>query len=72
LPATQTVKNLLCICLLLLLAACGSKTEKKTNVTVNGKAYSDSVVVDSAGNRVEVSGDGKVTVSGSGNTVEIK
>jgi hypothetical protein len=67
-----TVKKLLFCCLLL--AACQTKKEKQVSVTINGKSYTDSVVVDSAGNRVEVSSKsgGKVTVSGSGNTIEIK
>jgi hypothetical protein len=59
----------------LLMAGCQSKNEQQSKVTINEKEYTDSVAVDSAGNEVKVkSGAGKtdVSVSGSGNKVEIK
>ncbi|RYC71256.1 hypothetical protein [Spirosoma sordidisoli] len=59
----------------LLLAGCQPKNEQQSKVTINGKEYTDSVAVDSAGNQVKVKSDeGKadVSVSGSGNKVEIK
>jgi len=59
----------------LLLAGCQSKNEQQSKVTINGQGYTDSVAVDSAGNEVKVKSDaGKadVSVSGSGNKVEIK
>jgi uncharacterized protein YcfL len=78
LSVTQTVKHLLFFGLLL--AGCQSKKEQtsndqQTSVTINGKEYSDSVAVDSAGNRVQVkssAGKTSVSVSGSGNEVKIK
>ena len=70
------MKNLLFFCLLL--AGCQSTNEQQSkeqsSVTINGKQYTDSVVVDSAGNQVRVksgTGQKKVTVSGSGNKVEM-
>ncbi|PHK14319.1 hypothetical protein VF12_40970 [Nostoc linckia z15] len=59
----------------LLLVGCQSKNEQQSKVTINGQEYTDSVAVDSAGNQVKVKSDaGKadVSVSGSGNKVEIK
>ncbi|SOD78286.1 cupredoxin domain-containing protein [Spirosoma fluviale] len=69
------MKRLLFICLLL--AGCQPKNKSKdqqVSVTINGKKYTDSVAVDSAGNRVRVKpGAGRVgvIVSGSGNDVKI-
>ncbi|GAB3224849.1 hypothetical protein GCM10027423_60940 [Spirosoma arcticum] len=62
------------------MAGCQPKSKQQSNdqqasVTINGKEYTDSVSVDSAGNRVRVksgTGRAKVKVSGSGNTVEIE
>lgn len=76
LPVAPTVKNVLIFCLLL--TGCQPKnkqqsTEQQPGVTINGQAYPDSVVVDSAGNQVRVKpGAGRANVSGSGNTVDIK
>lgn len=72
------MKNLLFLCLLL--AGCQPKSKQQSNdqqssVIINGREYTDSVSVDSAGNRVRVkSGIDRVgvRVSGSGNKVEIK
>ncbi|WP_080238838.1 hypothetical protein [Spirosoma rigui] len=65
----QKVKNLLFF--FLLLAGCQAKNEQPSSVTINGKEYTDSVAVDSSGNKVQVK-SGTVEVSGSGNKVDIK
>lgn len=70
----QKVKNLLFF--FLLLAGCQAKNEQASkeqpsSVTINGKEYTDSVAVDSSGNKVQVK-SGTVEVSGSGNKVDIK
>lgn len=67
------MKNFLFLCLLL--AGCQPKDKQQSSVTINGKAYADSVSVDSAGNRIRVksnSSGSNVSVSGSGNKIDIK
>lgn len=71
------MKNFLFLCLLV--AGCQSTNkqhskDQQTSVTINGREYTDSVSVDSAGNRVRIKSDAGrvgVSVSGSGNTVDV-